>query len=215
MRSDTDKAQPARKPCDECLDRGGRRHAQLRRTEATAASVLGLASVRECDKRTQGQDRATLHAWQLTRGDRPTNGDAITGEGNSASMGLDSPGACDVVGDELALQQPTTACDESPRLNVRSLKMLGQCFVARPELGESDEARIERILGDVIRDASVVLAGCVHQHRQVRKHFLHPVGRKAKNPKNCDGGSAEASHYLYSAAEMNWLNVSHQMTTVL
>ena len=57
-----------------------------------------------------------------------------------------------------------------------------------PELREADEARVKRILGDVIGYASVILVRCIDQSPQMRKDLLHLLWGEAKYSENGDSG---------------------------
>ena len=52
---------------------------------------------------------------------------------------------------------------------------------------KTDEAGIERILGDIVGDTAIVLARRFDESAQVRHHAGDAVGRKAKCAENDDG----------------------------
>lgn len=51
------------------------------------------------------------------------------------------------------------------------LKMPVESLAIGPQLGKPDQPRIEGVLGDIIGDASIELAGCANQFAQTREQL--------------------------------------------
>lgn len=63
-----------------------------------------------------------------------------------------------------------------------------QACVIRPKLRKPNEASIEGIQGDIIGNATIVLARRFDEQLKVRQHFLNPLRREAECPQDGEGG---------------------------